>query len=121
MKPVNKGVRLVHFIVDMLIIIIISKLLEALGVHSDIRFIILIVFLTYYFAMEWLTGRTFGKMITKTMVVDSHNSKPGILRILLRTLLRLNPFDAYSYLFGSEIGAHDSLSKTWIVKRVGDL
>jgi len=117
MKPVNKGIRLVHFIVDMMIILIIVRILEVVRVPLDERIIMLIVFLLYYFTMESITGQTVGKMITKAMVVDSHKSKPGTLRILVRTILRLNPFDAYSYLFGLDIGAHDSLSKTWIVKK----
>ncbi len=120
MKPVNKGIRLVNLIVDMLMILIIAKILKSTGIGLDISLVILMVFLAYYFIMESFTGRTVGKMITKTRVVDAQKTKPGILRIFFRTLLRLNPFDAYSYLFGSEIGAHDSLSKTWIVRNAGD-
>jgi hypothetical protein len=38
--------------------------------------------------------------------------KPTMGRIALRTILRLNPFDGLSYLFGQEQGGHDLLSKT---------
>jgi hypothetical protein len=46
-----------------------------------------------------------------------YNEKPGIGRIFLRTILRLNPLDGFSYLFGQEQGAHDLLSKTRLISK----
>jgi uncharacterized RDD family membrane protein YckC len=51
--------------------------------------------LAYYPVTEGIWGRTLGKLITGMVVVDEHGRRPGILRALVRTLLRLvevNPF-----------------------------
>ena len=118
MKPVDKGIRIVHLLIDMSIIMLISSIFIGItGFLLDTRTILLLVFLCYYIFMEALIGQTVGKMITKSVVINSRNSKPSFLKILLRTILRLNPFDSYSYLFGTEIGAHDSLSRTCVIKK----
>ena len=70
----------------------------------------------YYFVSEAFTGQTFGKMITRTHVVDDFGNKPSIARIALRSLCRFIPFDVFSFLF-NPIGWHDSLSKTYVVKK----
>lgn len=78
-------------------------------------FIFISVWMTYYFVFEFFTGRTPGKLITNTFVVDLENGKPSAKRIAIRTLLRLNPLDGISYLFGRVQGTHDVLSKTKLV------
>ncbi|WP_408030583.1 hypothetical protein [Tenacibaculum xiamenense] len=44
-----------------------------------------------------------------------HNLKPNFRKLSYRTLLRLNPFDALSYLFGQQQGGHDTVSKIRLV------
>jgi uncharacterized RDD family membrane protein YckC len=49
----------------------------------------------YYTVSEAFTGRTLGKLITGTMVVNAAGQPPGIWRALIRTVMRLievNPF-----------------------------
>jgi uncharacterized RDD family membrane protein YckC len=51
--------------------------------------------LAYFPVTEGIWGRSLGKLITGTIVVDADGRPPGIGRIVLRTLLRLvevNPF-----------------------------
>jgi uncharacterized RDD family membrane protein YckC len=51
--------------------------------------------LAYYIVTEALWGRTLGKLITGTVVVDAAGRKPGFGRATVRTLARLlevNPF-----------------------------
>lgn len=67
--------------------------------------------------MELGGGQTLGKKITGTVVVDMYNQSPSNKRILIRTLLRFNPFDIWSYLFGAEQGGHDLISKTRLVHK----
>lgn len=49
----------------------------------------------YFPVSEGLTGRSLGKLLTFTVVVDAKGARPGLLKAFLRTLLRLvevNPF-----------------------------
>jgi len=43
----------------------------------------------YFPLTEGLTGRSLGKLATRTIVVNATGNKPGIARAFLRTLLRL--------------------------------
>ena len=55
----------------------------------------LAVVVLYFPLAEGTWGRTIGKLVTGTVVVDSHGRPPGFRRAGLRTLLRLievNPF-----------------------------
>lgn len=74
------------------------------------------VTLTYYIIMESLLGQTVGKIITRTEVVDEYGHRPSVLRIIGRTLCRMIPLEAISFLF-TPIGWHDSISKTLVVKK----
>lgn len=118
MTTVNKGIRIINLGIDLMIIGILSAILSIFAeVYVDQRIIFLIVFLCYYISTEYISSQTLGKIITKTKVVTENKTKPSFGRIILRTILRLNPFDFYSYLFGTEIGAHDSLSKTLLIEK----
>ncbi len=78
-------------------------------------FLIFISFSLYYILFEATTGRTLGKLITKTKVVDKNGNKPDFATILLRTICRFVPFNALSFLF-AERGWHDALSNTRVVE-----
>ena len=72
--------------------------------------------LIYYFLSEALFSRSLGKLITGTKVVSCNkNRKPGALQILGRTLLRLMPFEWFSFLGDDPSGWHDKLSNTKVV------
>ncbi len=75
----------------------------------------MIIGMIYYTLFEIITGRTLGKLITGTKVVDEEGNTPDATRILLRSLCRYIPFDAFSFL-GDGPGWHDTLSKTRVVK-----
>ena len=72
-------------------------------------------FITYYFSMEALTQKTLGKYITNTMVVLKNGEKPTTQDFLIRSLCRIIPFNAFSFLGEKGKGWHDSLSKTYVV------
>ncbi|GGE98996.1 RDD family protein [Flavobacterium limi] len=69
----------------------------------------------YYSFTESIFGRSLGKLITGTIVVDENGEKPSFGVILKRTLCRLIPFDGFSFL-GSR-GWHDSISHTYVVNK----
>ena len=59
-------------------------------------------------------GKTVGKYITRTKVVNAKGELPSVISIFLRTILRLIPLDLMSYLFNS-VGWHDKFSSTYLV------
>jgi uncharacterized RDD family membrane protein YckC len=55
----------------------------------------LVLFLAYFPVTEAVWGRTLGKLITGTIVVDRDGEKAGFGKVIVRTLMRLvevNPF-----------------------------
>ena len=71
----------------------------------------------YYVLFEHFTGRTPGKFVTGTMVVNDEGTKASLKQIVIRTLIRLIPLDWISYFRSKPIGWHDSISDTLVVER----
>jgi uncharacterized RDD family membrane protein YckC len=110
---VSKNDRLVNYVIDSIAIAILSLIFSPLIEYSPLS---LLPFFLYYFIFEVTLNQTLGKMLTKTKVVRVKGKRPNVLHIFLRTILRLNPLDFYSYLMGTEQGTHDVLSRTRLVK-----
>jgi uncharacterized RDD family membrane protein YckC len=72
------------------------------------------VFLVYYLFFEGIWGRTPGKWLLGTRVVDESGRPPSFLQVLGRTASRFIPFEAFSF-FGT-LGWHDSLPKTRVIR-----
>lgn len=112
----NIRTRILNFGIDSLLFLLIALLIGAIvknHISEDTFKVGMIVFYyLYYFLSEYLTGRTLGKYITNTSVIDaSTGEQPAIYKILLRTLLRMFPLDFLSYLLSTQ-GIHDHFSKT---------
>ena len=75
------------------------------------------ILILYYFSFEVSTGRTLGKLITRTRVVDEEGNKPSWSKILGRTLTRIVPFEAFTFLGKDGRGLHDRWPKTYVIKR----
>lgn len=74
----------------------------------------------YYTVMEGMFGLTFGKLITRTRVVDEQGASPTWRQALLRSLARMIPFEPFSLLFsedGVARGWHDRWPRTRVVLR----
>ena len=69
----------------------------------------------YYFIFEILSQKTLGKYVTNTKVVMYNGDVPTPKVVLIRTLCRLIPFDAFSFLGTKGKGWHDSISKTYVI------
>ncbi len=69
----------------------------------------------YYVILKSYFSRTIGKYITGTIVVKIDGSKPKTIDILARTLLRIVPFEYFTFLRGRQPGWHDEYSKTFVV------
>lgn len=67
----------------------------------------------YYIFFEGIWGRTPGKFLLGTVVVNEAGGKPSLKQVIGRTLCRFIPFEAFSFL--GERGWHDSIPKTYVV------
>ena len=117
----KRRIRFLNFIIDSLVFLVIvvsaSFVFRNLVEQDDMKIYSIVFYCAYYFLFELLSGRTIGKMITGTKVVDKASKEdPSFIQILLRTLSRLIPVDYISYLFRSN-GIHDYLSSTQLIKQ----
>ena len=69
----------------------------------------------YYSLFIIISGKTSAKYFTKTVVVLGDGSKPAGSDMLERSLLRIIPFEYFTFLRGRQSGWHDAYSKTFVV------
>ncbi len=127
-KLASQSKRFTNYIIDFIFIMVFSfmigvvlalispEMLEAIengGRLLDYVFGF-VVGMIYYSVFEMITGRTIGKLVTGTKVVDEEGNKPDANAILVRSLCRYIPFEALSFL-GDGPGWHDTMSKTRVV------
>jgi len=93
-----------------------ATMFDNMNTLTEYGFTIVLV-LIYYNLFEIFTSRTLGKFITKTIVVDENGNKPEYQTIMIRSLCRLIPFDALSFLGATSRGWHDSISRTYVVQK----
>lgn len=131
--PASRGKRLGNFILDAIITYFLSYLFLSPIIINFILtetviqlgpyiigfglWLIGILFSIGYFVLfEGIWSITPAKLITKTKVVMRDGSKPSIGKIIIRSVCRLIPLEAFSFLFDSNpVGWHDSLSDTLVV------
>ena len=126
--PATKGSRFLNFIIDYVVQIVLvvgfTVLATITGGQETVAkienmpgFILsLLVLIPYYFFMEAAVGRTIGKLVTGTKVVNEDGAKATTGQIFGRTLARIIPFEAFSFLGEQGRGWHDSIPKTYVVK-----
>ena len=114
--------RLIGFIIDYIIILIIYSLtlyliLQVYEVRLDKLFnsnlIIVPFYVFYYFIQEYIFNTSIGKSIFKLRVVSAINGdKPTLTQIIIRSFTRLLPIDLFFFFTKRPIGLHDIVSKT---------
>ena len=132
-EVVSQGVRFGYFLIDVvffyiitfIIGILIGIIIVATGNVDELRpesglikfldKIGYLIFFLYYAISEGLGGTTLGKLICGYTVIDEYANKVSFSKALLRTVCRYIPFEAFSCF--AERGWHDTLSKTYVVKR----
>jgi len=72
--------------------------------------------LVIYIIFEAVTGKTLGKHITGTKVVNEYGDRPSFGQVLGRSFARLIPLEALSFFGTPTRGWHDSLTGTYVVK-----
>lgn len=123
----SKQKRVLNWIIDSLIKLIIFRLvvtslnsstisirINSLDMIERYMFWSLISFV-YYGVTEVFLSRSPAKYLTKTIVVMEDGSKPSLLTILTRTILRVFPFEPLTFLRGRALGLHDENSRTFVV------
>ncbi len=133
-KTAGQGKRFANFLLDYIFLIVISMIFGAgLGIVIAIispqsvsffdadnklinYFFGFVVGMIYYTFLEFATGRTIAKFITKTKVVTEKGEKPDLGSILVRSLCRFIPFEPFSFLGSDASGWHDKLSKTKVIE-----
>lgn len=124
----SQGRRLANLVIDYLFAIAFIFLmwfgivLLAAVVGGDIsgllefEFLINIVgYAAFYILFEGSMGRTPAKFLTGTIVVSETNGRPSIEQIIGRTLVRLVPFEPFSFFGSKASGWHDRWSGTKVV------
>ena len=74
--------------------------------------------LGYYFAFEAIFSQTPAKWMTVTKVMTEYGNRPTIGRVLIRSMVRFIPFDAFTFLNRSCNGWHDRWSRTCVIDLV---
>lgn len=123
----DKKTRLITYVIDCLMLGIMDYILillvtmvggtGAVEKLNNVPGLILGIALTllFYVTQESLLGRTVGKIIMGTRVVDYTGRHPTFSRILLRTFCRFIPFEQFSFLFAGGRGWHDRFSGTYVI------
>ncbi len=131
-RSVKPGPRFGHFIIDgiafQIVIYVIAHIFEfalsithfSVSLNLTISLVatisLLLLYPSLYAFCEYKWQKTPGKFLTKTIVVDEYGNKPELRAIVLRSLIRLVPFEAFSCL-GDDYsnGWHDRWANTWVV------
>lgn len=132
----TKGQRFINNIIDTFFIyLLIAVVLGVFGIIMELTGIlnfdewieeenVLVEYLIYYFFMilyyiffKGYFSRSIAKYITNTVVVMKDGSKPDFETIGKRSLCRLIPFNALSFLGSKSTGWHDTMSKTFVVDK----
>jgi len=70
----------------------------------------------YFVIAEWISGKTMGKLLTRTVVVDQSGHAPSLRKLIKRTALRYLPWDVFTFLMGTGNGWHDKYSETTVIQ-----
>lgn len=121
--------RLANYLIDQLCLYFLASLLVAIVavyverdpdslLQNDLNAVtfVLSAFVLYYVSCESLAGRTLGKLITGTRTVTVSGGRPSFGQILLRTLVRIVPFEGLTFLTKDAVGFHDRWSGTRVVR-----
>jgi uncharacterized RDD family membrane protein YckC len=123
LRAASGGARFANFIIDTVVIQVLTFVIAVAaavgGVVLDGPITYVFTFgavLIYYIGFELLGGRTVGKLITGTRVVNEQGGPPRLAQILGRTVARFVPFEPFSFLGDSSGGWHDRWSGTQVIK-----
>jgi uncharacterized RDD family membrane protein YckC len=112
----SKGRRLANLVIDIVILDVALIPLTGKGIAPVDWLINYAVMFAYYALTEGFLGRTPAKFLTRTRVISIRGGPPTFAAVLLRSLVRLAPFEPFSFLGGE--GWHDRASRTRVVRAI---
>ena len=124
MNQVGIGTRVINFIADTLIVVILSfianKVWDFYVIYWGYPYINPLLsfgalLFIYYFIFELFWAKTPGKWLSYTKVVDKKGLKPGFIQIFLRSIVRLTIIDCFFIPFLNK-PLHDYVSSTEVVE-----
>jgi len=86
------------------------------SLESESYFIYLVSIFLFYIFFEYNWGKTPGKFITRTKVVNSEGERPTLTQVIMRTLCRFIPFEVFSFLGSRPVGLHDKIAGTVVIE-----
>lgn len=129
----SSSIRFANYIIDLIVLIIINTILSFASIliysYTSISFFYfynnggllwefftgnLVSFIYYFLWEKYSNGRTVGKYVTNTRTISIDGNDVTTQQVLYRTLSRIVPFDALSFLGGGN-GWHDSWSDTRVI------
>jgi len=90
--------RFINYFIDTIVFLVLSipffVVINLLGLplSAEDPLSWVLMWLLYYFLTELILQRTIGKYITGTKIVTADGLRPGIVKIIIRTFMRLIPF-----------------------------
>ena len=120
---VGTGTRVLNFCVDTVIILILTTVLFKIYKwyvfyyhisYWNFGWFFFGVLFVYYTILEIVFARTPGKWFTQTKVVNKSGSKPSVIEIIIRSIVRLTIIDMFFIPFLDK-PLHDYISKTDVV------
>jgi uncharacterized RDD family membrane protein YckC len=125
-RKASKTKRFVNGLIDVITIYVMTDIcalfiiadqnyveLRSSTIYLNLMFIFFYLF--YYTFLELATNKTLGKLITKTHVVQEDGKRLNFKIAVIRSLCRLIPFGALSFLGNKSTDWHDTMSKTRVV------
>ena len=119
--------RLIGFVVDFTIIMIVYSLTinvinEIYGARIDRMYhpvLLISPFILFLYSLqEYVFNTSIGKTIFNLKIVSAKtNGKPTFIQIVVRSLIRLIPFDAFFYISKRPVGLHDVISNTLVIRK----
>ncbi len=123
----TRAARMMHFTIDFVVLFGLNTLIWGAAMKREMpvgdpadnsMFAIWSALLaSYYILCEWTFGRTLGKWIVGSRVVNMSGGRPSLLQILARTFVRILPFEPLSVLVSpAAVGWRDRLSATRTIR-----
>ncbi len=125
--PASKEKRFANLMIDYFFAIIFSMalfiILDLFSIHSmqeespfmDRIWGMFCYALFYSIVEGGLRGKTIGKYITQTKVVNIDGSEPDLNTLIKRSFCRIVPFEQFSFLGDDPSGWHDKWTDTMVI------
>ncbi|MEM9917543.1 MAG: RDD family protein [Bacteroidota bacterium] len=121
LRETAKRKRLANFIIDLIVIGTLLEITFILESNMDYKvpmkvLRVIIALGGYYIPLEFFLGKTVGKYVTRSRVVDWRGQRISLRAAVLRYACRWIPFEFASLALGNDAKAwHDTLLETYVV------